>query len=262
MVSDLTAIQCALVVDDNRVNRRVAVAMLKRLGYASIVEAENGLQALERMKSDDFSLILMDCEMPVMDGFESTREIRKWESETGRPACLIVALTARVMAGDRERCLDAGMNEYITKPLGYEVLEGIIKNMTVSGQPSEPASPVAVSTVDLDVPIIDDDRYAKMSSLLREGVQEFYRDYLKATWEKLDDIQRRVEMPLVTSCRLIHSIRGSAGNVGASQFYQLAEQLEQRLEAGETRVLNQEIGSLREALERLETEIVSRLDEA
>ncbi|MDH5361533.1 MAG: response regulator [Gammaproteobacteria bacterium] len=257
MVSDQRKGQYALVVDDNRVNRRVAGAMLKRMGYTDIVEAEDGLQALERVKSAGFDLILMDCEMPIMDGFESTRQIRQWESESQRSAALIIALTARVMAGDRQRCLDAGMNEYITKPLGYEQLQALVRR-----EADNRDAPSAVSPVDDEVQAVNDERYEKMCSLLREGVEEFYRDYLAVTWEKINDIQSHPDMPLAKSARLIHSIRGSAGNVGANQLYQLAEKLEHRLEYGETDVLYQQVGQLRMVLDRLEVEIGRRLDDA
>jgi len=257
MVSDKSAGQCALVVDDNRVNRRVAGAMLKRMGYTHIVEAEDGLQALERVKSDSFDLILMDCEMPIMDGFESARQIRQWESESESSAALIIALTARTMTGDRQRCLDAGMDEYITKPLGYEQLQAMIRQETQNDD-----APVVVSSVDEEPRVLDAERYEKMRTLLREGVQEFYRDYLAVTREKLNDIQSHPDMPLENSARLIHSIRGSAGNVGANELYLLAERLEQRLESGETNVLYQEVGQLRAVLDRLKAELGTRLGDA
>lgn len=242
-----------LVVDDNRINRRVASAMLNRLGFTHIVEAENGQEALAWIKSSSFDLILMDCEMPVMDGFESTRQIRLWESESSKPASLIIAITARELEGDRERCLQAGMNDYLTKPLHIETLQGIMQNRDKENVP------VSASMERDDISIIDEPRYEKMCVLLRDGVHDFYQDYLLATREKLDDIQSRLDMPVETSTRLIHSIRGSAANVGAGKLHELARLLEERLEAGETSVLHEEVSSLYECLNQLESQIQVRL---
>lgn len=248
--------RCGLVVDDNSINRRVAAAMLKRLGYIQIVEAENGLKALELVKSRNFDLILMDCEMPVMDGLESTRQIRLWESDNCSTGSTIVALTARVLQGDRERCLAAGMNDYLTKPIQIEMLQAVIKNR---GERDMPASLQAEWNRNDDISVIDDLRYEKMCALLREGVHEFYHDYLTATRLKLDEIQSRPDMPPETSARLIHSIRGSAANVGAAKLHLLAGLLERRLEAGDSTVLHKEIASLQEAVSKLESQIVERL---
>lgn len=103
-----------LVAEDDPVNQKVAVGMLARLGYSHQLVA-NGREALEAAGSGDFSAILMDCQMPEMDGFEATTAIRAFEDGTGRVP--IVALTANAMLGDRERCLAAGMDDYLSKPL-------------------------------------------------------------------------------------------------------------------------------------------------
>jgi len=256
MESEQGAERYALVVDDNRINRRVATTMLERLGWAHVAEAENGLQALDLLKSSAFDLVLMDCEMPVMDGFASVRQIRLWEEENSKPACLIIALTARVQEGDRERCINAGMNDYLTKPLQFVELEAAIKRR-VNEDATAHLSLEQVNSA--DIPVIDDSRYEKMCALLREGVQEFYHDYLTATKTKLDEIRSRSDMPLETSARLIHSIRGSAANVGAAKLHDLAEQLEQRLEAGETGVLLQQLSSLQETVHQLEGQLHKRL---
>jgi two-component system, sensor histidine kinase and response regulator len=104
-----------LVVEDNTVNQRLAVALLKRAGYGAEVAA-NGREALAALQRMPFDLVLMDCQMPVMDGFEATHRIRERERRTGEHIP-IVAMTANAMPGDRERCLEAGMDEYITKPV-------------------------------------------------------------------------------------------------------------------------------------------------
>ena len=110
-----------LLVEDNPVNQKLAVAMLKRMGHR-VTLANNGAEACVIFDRDPFDLVLMDVQMPEMDGFEATRRLRQRERETGIRVP-IVAMTAHAMSGDRERCLDAGMDDHITKPISRKVLE-------------------------------------------------------------------------------------------------------------------------------------------
>ncbi|GJM20763.1 MAG: hypothetical protein DHS20C15_06780 [Planctomycetota bacterium] len=109
-----------LVVEDNPVNQRVAEGLLRRQGY-SCTTADNGRQGLDAVRRAEFDVVLMDCQMPEMDGFEATRAIRDFERASGRHTP-IVAMTANAMKGDSERCRDAGMDDYIPKPIQPEVL--------------------------------------------------------------------------------------------------------------------------------------------
>jgi len=104
-----------LLVEDNAVNRKLATALLEKHGY-SAATAQNGKEALEILEGERFDLILMDVQMPVMDGLEATRLIRAKERATGGHIP-IVALTAHAMKGDRERCLAAGADDYVAKPI-------------------------------------------------------------------------------------------------------------------------------------------------
>jgi CheY-like chemotaxis protein/HPt (histidine-containing phosphotransfer) domain-containing protein len=104
-----------LLAEDNLINRAVAVGILEKRGHL-LVHADNGREAVAVVARESFDLILMDVQMPEMDGFDATRRIRELEKTTGRHT-RIVAMTAHVMAGDRERCLAAGMDDYVSKPL-------------------------------------------------------------------------------------------------------------------------------------------------
>jgi CheY-like chemotaxis protein len=117
----------ALVVEDNSVNQLVATRLLEKLGWRSDV-AGNGLEAVQAAAAIRYDLILMDCQMPEMNGFDATRRIRECESgsETRVP---IIALTAGAMKGDMEACLAAGMDEYLAKPLSSEALRDVLSRV-------------------------------------------------------------------------------------------------------------------------------------
>ena len=119
-----------LVAEDNIVNQRVAVALLQKRGFRVDVAAD-GREAVEMSKRSDYQAIFMDCQMPELDGYEATAEIRRREG-TGQHVP-IVAMTASTMAGDRERCLAAGMDDYISKPIRNDVLDGLVAKLPTRG---------------------------------------------------------------------------------------------------------------------------------
>jgi signal transduction histidine kinase/CheY-like chemotaxis protein len=115
-----------LLVEDNLINQKVALHQLGRLGYASHV-ASNGAEALKALALRDYALVLMDCQMPLLDGFEATRRIRDAERASGGRRLPIIAMTANAAEGDRERCLAAGMDDYLSKPIVRETLAALLR---------------------------------------------------------------------------------------------------------------------------------------
>ncbi|QBZ82101.1 Polar-differentiation response regulator DivK [Hydrogenovibrio crunogenus] len=108
-----------LLVEDNLVNQKVAVALLEKMGYQADITA-NGQEALEALAQTPYDLILMDCQMPVKDGYETTRAIRALDNPLSDIP--IIAMTANAMAGDDEKCYEAGMNDYMTKPINSKLM--------------------------------------------------------------------------------------------------------------------------------------------
>jgi CheY-like chemotaxis protein len=111
-----------LMAEDNGINQRVGKLILQRAGFAIDLVAD-GNEALEAHRSNPYDVILMDCQMPVMDGFEACKHIR----ELGEPQPAIIAVTANALVGERDRCLGAGMDDYLSKPFQAEQLVGIVK---------------------------------------------------------------------------------------------------------------------------------------
>jgi len=142
-----------LLAEDNVVNAKLAVRLLERLG-CHVDVASNGHEALKMVQSIPFDLVFMDCQMPEMDGFEATRAIRAWENtsrvgESPVSQLPIIALTANAMQGDRERCLSAGMNDYITKPLSRADLARVLEasKPRAADPATSAAAPVATSSI-------------------------------------------------------------------------------------------------------------------
>jgi len=113
-----------LLVEDNKVNQMVATSILKKVGYNATV-VSNGEEALEILQREHFDLVLMDCHMPVMDGYEATRRIRQLEGEMAQVP--IVAMTADAATSDRERCLNVGMNDHMAKPIEIASLKAMVE---------------------------------------------------------------------------------------------------------------------------------------
>jgi CheY-like chemotaxis protein len=123
-----------LLAEDSATNQRVTVLQLLKFGVRTHV-AKNGAEAMNLAQSNIYSLILMDCQMPGMDGFDATAAIRSREDQTGRRTP-IVGLTAQAMDGDRERCLLAGMDDYVSKPATLEKLSEILRKWVITPQPN------------------------------------------------------------------------------------------------------------------------------
>lgn len=135
-----------LLAEDNSINQKIAVAMLQKSGY-SVDVVDNGLKACERAAAENYNAILMDVQMPEMDGFEATRIIRDAQAQSGR-RIPIIAMTAHAMKGDREKCLEAGMDDYVTKPIESRILNNVLDRWLVSPESTEEEKPAMTESPD------------------------------------------------------------------------------------------------------------------
>jgi len=247
-----------LVAEDNAINQKVAVKSLERLGYRSDVAA-NGLEALEALSRIPYAAVLMDVQMPEMDGYEATAEIRRREEGFARHTP-IIAMTANAMQGDREKALEAGMDDYVPKPVKPKELEAVLKRWvlqpeavnaaTVEGDgfasPSETEDPV-------DRDVIEDLRELGGSEMLLELAEMFFED----TQSSIDALNKAVEEDDAgTVKRVAHTLNGSSGNMGATRMSALCAELQDVGGSGDLLrapellgQLEEEFGSVRPALE-------------
>ncbi|MCP4689120.1 MAG: response regulator, partial [Desulfobacterales bacterium] len=167
-----------LLVEDNHINQRVAAGILRRFGCRVDV-AGNGEEAVGRVREKSFDVIFMDATMPVMDGFEATRKIREREESGARTP--IVAMTALAMAGDRERCLKAGMDDYIAKPIKSKAIFDALLKYGSGLQGEDEAAPEEPRVIDVnDKPVLNPSKLLDIGDhdeeLIRELIDEFMKD--------------------------------------------------------------------------------------
>jgi CheY-like chemotaxis protein/HPt (histidine-containing phosphotransfer) domain-containing protein len=241
-----------LLAEDNAVNRRIAVGVLEKRGH-TVVSVLNGIEALAALEGDreyPFDLVLMDVQMPEMDGIEATARIREKEMVSGGHIP-IIALTAHAMKGDREGCIKAGMDGYVSKPLKTEELFAALEEAMV-GRP-ETVSGVAQPPVDTDGVLdreqalerVDGDR-----ELLREVIGLFLEDYPE-TMAEIDTALSEGDAARLN--RAAHALKGSVANFGARNSFDLALRLEMVGKTGDLKGADEAFHVLAAEMERLKT---------
>lgn len=227
-----------LLVDDVEINRELARVMLEKLGHRVVV-ASNGQEALEQARKNRFELILMDIQMPVMDGFDATAEIRIYELTRQQQPVPIVAMTAYALKGDRDRCLAAGMDGYISKPIKEEdlvqTIEQFVFGKTVAQQPAaDRGTREHAEEQAPEAPLIFD-REALLKRLGGNAalVEKFVSMFFTTADEHLLLLRRANATGDHEQMQTkAHAIKGSAGNVGACELSAAAAALEQAIREG------------------------------
>ncbi len=247
-----------LLAEDNAVNQRVAVRLLQGYGHVVVV-ANHGGEAVEALSKGPFDLVLMDVQMPQMDGFEATRAIREREAATDQHTP-IIAMTAHAMKGDRERCLAAGMDEYLSKPLQREELLRILNWVAeqleddttppvMRGEEERPDSP---ATIDIAAAIKrlggDEELFAELSELFRgEGPR------------MIQEIREALETgDALAVQRIAHGLKGAAGYLGGTQTVDAAYRLEAIGASGELAQAPRVFQELEMEVDRLLAELNAR----
>jgi CheY-like chemotaxis protein len=217
------------VAEDNSTNRIVALAQLARLGYKADAVID-GAEAVEALKHGRYSLVLMDCEMPVMDGFEATRRVRR----SSYPHTPIIALTADVMSGDRDRCLREGMNDFLSKPVDLERLAEVLARWCPVTAPSSAIQYTEHAISEQKVAIFDSEVLLmrlmgdrQLASIVLEG-------FIGDAPSQLNKLSKRFEEGDVPGLRLqAHALQGAAATVAAESLHVVALAMEDAAKVGQ-----------------------------
>ena len=219
-----------LVADDNAINQKVAVRILQQLGYAPEV-VDNGREVLDRLDREPFDFIFMDVMMPEMDGLEATRMLRKRQMGGDhfnyQSRIIICAMTAHAMAGDREKCLAAGMDDYLSKPVRPKDVRDMLEKWAgkFMSDAKTPAAPVAeTSTVE---PAVDMDRMLDLTDGNNDSLRELVEMYLKQTHKQFEQVRVAIsENNADTVRRVAHSCAGASATLGMTRLVPKLRELE------------------------------------
>ncbi len=224
-----------LLVEDNAINQKVVATLLEDSGHA-IAIATNGVEALARLKQADkpFDIVLMDCQMPEMDGYTATRNIRQGEGGSGNRDIPIIALTANAMKGDRELCLAAGMNDYLTKPIDFVKLEAAIEYWLMQRDGLSPATAPAARATDSETAndqavngIWDGEALLRRVRGKPERVTHFLATFLQDSTQLHTQLHQAVaSFDRAEIGRHAHAFKGIAANLAAGRLAELAAALD------------------------------------
>lgn len=241
-----------LLVEDNPINQKLARRRLEKLGHR-VELAGNGRVAFEAVQSARYDCILMDIQMPDLDGFEATRLIREHESATGRPRSYIIAMTAHAMKGDEERCLEAGMDAYIAKPFRVEVLRGLLERANKTKNERKASEKLQAQSSARDLV----ERFESLNSERKEDILAVVPLFLDSLEGEITDLKQAVEQGDTKYCCFIaHRLKGSVGVFESKTCVQWAEAFEAAAEKGQKEAMRETsenlIRALRELAEGLE----------
>jgi TMAO reductase system sensor TorS len=223
-----------LVVEDNPVNREVAAGMLENLGYRT-ESANNGMLALEAVSEASYAAVLMDCQMPVMDGLTATAEIRRREAKSGAARLVIIALTANAMEGNRERCLVGGMDDFLTKPFSQLELGTMLEKWAPAVQSADrrPAAPPPAADISSS-PLIDAGVLRDIAALGRPALLSSLIDlYMQHSLPLIGAIEAAARNRQQTElAEAMHTLKSSTANLGGARLAALLKESEAMVSAG------------------------------
>jgi CheY-like chemotaxis protein/HPt (histidine-containing phosphotransfer) domain-containing protein len=242
-----------LIAEDNPVNQRVALYQLQKLGFLAEV-VENGHEALDAMRKNPFDVIFMDCQMPELDGYAATRQLR--EIEMGKRHTWVIAMTANSLQGDREKCMAAGMDDYVSKPVKTEDLQAAIARFAgirdIQRDTAETGSPGAV---DLSAMSGLRELEGETGEAILGKLIDVFLDNTPKVLEQARAAVGRKSGPLLE--RAAHTLKGSCSNFGAERMRAACQDLESIARDGSLEkaaealvVIEQEFSYVRHALER------------
>jgi two-component system sensor histidine kinase/response regulator len=249
-----------LLAEDNATNQQVALKILEKLGFRADAVAD-GRQAVEALRTGSYDIVLMDVQMPVMDGFEATRAIRSGQAKVPDPRIPIIAMTAHAMKGDRERCLEEGMDDYISKPIAPQALAEALGKWAAAPQERSPAVAAPRGAAEPSAVLSVFDRPALLARLIgdEELVKEIIAGFLKDMPLQIKALRTHIDKADAGAAGgQAHAIKGAAANVGGLALSAVAKDMERSGKAGRLR----EAAELLPELERQFDLLKARMREA
>jgi len=225
-----------LLVEDNEDNQKLAIRLLEKYGFICEI-ASNGLEAMAKLAQQSYPLVLMDCQMPLMDGFETAMAIRKQEHE-GPRRTPIIAMTAHALPEDREKCLAAGMDDYLSKPINERHLVKAIQRWLLPADANPEAAPVSADRIQVRA---------------KEGLEDMIPGYLANRRHDLVALSEAVNRGDLPAARTIgHGMKGSGTGYGFPAISEIGRSIEQCANRRDAAGILQQVSSLEEYLSRLE----------
>jgi PAS domain S-box-containing protein len=217
-----------LLAEDNIVNQEVMISLLGNYGIKPVI-VDDGKQALKLIEVKEFDLVLMDCQMPEMDGFEATSRIRAFEHDNNRDSVNIVALTANAMKGDRERCLAVGMNDYLSKPVKEQELEDMLRKWLSIRKIAEEAITLPYSDIALNGGgVVDEETVSKLRTVTKEKFKSLITIFLSNGDQLMQDLGNALTARDVMEIkRVTHALRSTTGQMGALSLQNIILQIEE-----------------------------------
>ncbi|BBD61242.1 multi-sensor hybrid histidine kinase [Nostoc sp. HK-01] len=247
-----------LVAEDNLVNQKVALKQLKSLGYNADVAA-NGQEVLQLLEKIPYDVILMDCQMPVLDGLETTKEIHRWHESyfANRRRPIIIAMTANAMKEDKQLCLDAGMDDYLSKPVMKEKLAAVLEHwsqfLVEIHTDIKSVHTVSTTAEDLDTLPIDWEHLHQLSENDPEFEEQLLDIFVKDMYTRLELTKEAIaNSDFQLMAQQAHQIKGTSNNIGAKSMYLVAEKLEQLAIYQERRGSTEIISELEDFVNRIQ----------
>ena len=247
-----------LLVEDNPVNQQVTLCMLENSGYRIDV-VENGRQALQALSATHYDLVLMDCQMPEMDGFEATRQWRVLEQSRGSDRIPIVAVTANALYGDREACLASGMDDFLSKPFTQQALATMLRRWTPTALAA--AAPVSESESGVEskpvAAVLDPAALAAIRALQTPCKPDFLAQIIGVYLNNAQQLVGAIETAYIAGQREIllrsaHTLKSSSANIGALDFAARCREIETATRAGQPEQADERIQTLRSEFNRVE----------
>jgi CheY-like chemotaxis protein/HPt (histidine-containing phosphotransfer) domain-containing protein len=238
------------------VNRDVLLAMLDQLGYHADW-VPDGREAVRALQSAHYDLVLMDCQMPEMDGYEATHLIRNPVTKALNPGVPIIAVTADAMTGDREKCIETGMNDYLSKPIEpSDLTRALEKWLCRAASQEAPMVPAITPAAAEEGDVFDRDALLKRLMGNRALAEKVVKTFLEGAPSQLSDLRRQSTVhDTQTARRAAHTLKGAAATVSAPAIRSLALDAEQAAVAGDWTRFEQVLPRMEDQLDRLKTAI-------